>query len=153
MSTLIRLVFLTVVLNVVRYVVGGPIESVTIMEPMHRVMPQHPEVFDTDFSSTDFAISLGYNFMLWFSAVLAFHLMQPRLPGGWLRKSWAGYGVLCLFFVSLAAVYMNHYTAAVKPFYAWSMVDAVIVFAVVGTANAFLYPRFFPDEESRRQAP
>lgn len=147
MPIFLRLFLLVVVHNVVRYVIGGPIESVTIMEPMHRVMPQFPEVFDTDFTSTDFAISLGYNFMLWFSAALAFHLMQPSLPGGWLRKSLAGYGVLCLFFVSLAAVYMNHYTDAVKPFYAWSMVDAVIVFAVVGTANAFLYPRFFPDAE------
>lgn len=142
MNRLLRLLALTVVLNLVRYFVGGPIEGITIMEPMHRVMPLYPEVFDNDFTSTDFAISLGYNFMLWFSAAAVFHLMHPALKGGMLLKSLKSYGLMCLFFVSLAAVYMNHYVDAVKPFYFWSMVDALIVFTVVALANALLYPLF-----------
>jgi hypothetical protein len=44
---------------------------------------------------------------------------------------------------------MNHYTAAVNPFYFWSMADAVIVFAVVALANGFLYPIFFPVARAR----
>jgi hypothetical protein len=140
-TTLLRLLLLVLVLNVVRYVIGGPIEGVTIMEPMHRVMPDYPEVFDTEFSSTDFAISLAYNFMMWFAVALAFHLMHPSLPGGWMKKSLLAHAVMCLFFVSLAAVYMNHYTDPIRPFYAWSMVDALIVFTVVGVANGLLYPR------------
>lgn len=137
----LRFLALVALLNIVRYAVGMPIEAVTIMEPMHRVMPLYPEVFDSDFSDRDFAISLGYNFMLWFAAALGFHLMQPNLRGGWIAKSFKGYGVACLSFVSLALVYMNHYADAVKPFYFWSAVDALIVFTVVALANAFLYPR------------
>jgi hypothetical protein len=140
-GSFLRLLLLVFLLNGIRYVVGGAIEAGTIMEPMHRVMPQYPEVFDNQFSSTDFAVSLGYNFSMWFAVALAFHLMHPSLPGGWMRKSLLGYGVMCLFFVSLAAVYMNHYTDPIKPFYAWSMVDALIVFTVVGVANGLLYPR------------
>ncbi len=148
MLRFLKLLGLALLLNLVRYLAGMPIESLTIMEPMHRVMPQFPEVFDTDFTSADFAISLGYNFMLWFTATAVFHLMHPALKGSLLIKSLKSFGLMCLFFVSLAAVYMNHYTDAVKPFYLWSMVDAVIVFTLVALANAFLYPRFFPEHDS-----
>jgi hypothetical protein len=44
---------------------------------------------------------------------------------------------------------MNHFTEAVKPFYFWSMVDAVIVYSVVALANAVLYPRIFPERDRR----
>jgi hypothetical protein len=40
-----RLLPLVLLLNLVRYLLGGPIESVTIMRPMHSVMPRYPEVF------------------------------------------------------------------------------------------------------------
>lgn len=139
-------------LNLVRYLIGGPIEGVTIAEPMHRVMPEHPEVFNTAFGPGDFAVSLAYNFMLWFAAALGFHLMEPRLRGGMLAKSFQGYGVMWLAYVSLAAIYMNHYTAAVRPFYLWSMVDAVIIFTVVAVANAVLYRRFFPSSGNAEAA-
>ena len=140
----LRFLALVLLLNVARYAIGGPIEGFTIMEPMHRVMPLYPEVFNNDFTDRDFAVSLGYNFMLWFAAALGFHLMQPNLRGGWVAKSFKGYGVMCLSFVSLALVYMNHYVDAVKPFYFWSAIDALIVFSVVALANAFLYPRLMP---------
>lgn len=131
-------------LNVIRYLVGGPIESVTIMEPMHAVMPEYPEVFNVDFGTTDFVISLGYNFMLWLTATWVFHLAHPVFRGPVIVKSLKVFGLMCLFFVSQAAVYMNHYTDAVKPFYLYSMLDGLIVFGVVGVANGLLYPRFFP---------
>jgi hypothetical protein len=150
MRTFAKLLGLVLVLNLVRYTVGGAIESVTIMESMHRVMPLYPEVFDTEFTSEDFANSLAYNYVMWFAVALAFHLMHPSLPGGWLRKSLLGHAVMGLFFVGLAAVYMNHFTAPVKPFFTWSMVDAVIVFSVVAVANALLYPRFF-GRDGRKQ--
>ena len=60
-------------------------------------------------------------------------------------RSLQGFGLMALFFISLAAVYMNHYTAPFRPFYAWSMVDALIVFTLVGIANGLLYPLFFPE--------
>lgn len=143
MKTFLKLIVLTLLLNLVRYFVGGPIEAVTIMEPMHKVMPMFPDVFDNDFATADFVRSLFYNYVMWFAAALGFHLMVPSLKGHIFVKSFAGYGVMCLFFIGLAAVYMNHYVDSVKTFYVWSMIDALIVFSVVAAANALLYPLFF----------
>lgn len=143
MKTVLKLIALVIVLNVVRYLIGGPIEGITIMEPMHRVMPLYPETFDNDFSNSDFAISFLYNYLMWFWAAVVFHLIQPQLKGPFWWKSLRGYWLMGLFFCSLAAVYMNHFVDAIKPFYIWSMVDAAIVFTVVGLANAVLYPLFF----------
>ena len=126
-----------------RYLIGGMIEAGTIMEPMHRVMPLYPEVFDNEFDGADFAISLGYNFSMWFWAAVICHLSWPSLRGGPMLRSLQGYGLAGLLFISVAAIYMNHYTDAIKPFYAWSIVDAFIVFPVVALANGLLYPRFF----------
>jgi len=149
MKTVTRLAALVVLLNVVRYLVGGFVEGFTIMEPMHRPMARFPEVFDTDFTRTDFAISLVYNYLMWFFAAVVFHLLNPVLRGSIWVRSLKSYGLVAAFFCSLAAVYMNHYSADVKPFYLWSMVDAVIVFTIVALGNALLYPRFFPEERGR----
>lgn len=148
MKAVAKLAGLVLLLNVVRYLVGGPLEAWTIMEPMHRVMPLHPEVFDTDFTTTDFAVSLLYNYMMWFWAAVAFHLLYPVLRGNVWVRSLKSYALMGAFFISLAAVYMNHYTADVKSFYAWSMVDALILFPLVALANAVLYPWFFPARTS-----
>ena len=61
-----------------------------------------------------------------------------------LVRSFKCYGLFWFGCVSLAAVYMNHYTAAVKPFYLYSMVDLTLAFGTAALANAWLYPRFFP---------
>lgn len=147
-----RLLALTLLLNIVRYVIGIPIEAVTIMEPMHRVMPLFPEVFDNDFTARDFMISLAYNFMLWFSAVLVFHVAQPALAGPMWLRSFKVFGIMALFYASLAAIYMNHFTDAVKPFFIWSIVDALIIFSVVALANGVLYPRLFPRQTEKAPA-
>ena len=143
MKTIAKLVLLVVLLNVVRYTVGGFFESFTIMEPMHAPMPLFPEAFDNDFTSTDFTISLFYNFMMWFFAAVVFHLVHPVLRGPIWVRSLKSFALMAAFFSSVAAVYMNHYTAGIKPFYFWSMIDAWIVFPIVGLANGWLYPRFF----------
>lgn len=137
---------LVLLLNLVRYLIGGPLEALFVVENMHAVIPQFPEVFDNDFSNTDFVISLGYNFMLWLTATWMFYLAHPALKGNYIIKSLKVFGLMGLFFVSLAAVYMNHYTDAVKPFYLYSMLDAVILFPIVGVANGVLFPRFLKDE-------
>jgi len=81
-------------------------------------------------------------------AAVVFHLLNPVLRGSiWLR-SLKSYLLMAAFFCALAAVYMNHYVAGIRPFYYWSMVDALIVFTVVALANALLYPRFFRDRHS-----
>lgn len=139
----LRFLILVIALNLVRYLVAGPIEAATIFVPMHQVLPFYPEVFDNDFTTQDFCISLLYNFSLWFSATLIFHLMYPALRGGWFRRSLISYGTTCLLVASMAAMYMNHFEDVVRPFFFWSIVDLVITFTVVALANALLYPLVF----------
>ena len=45
MKTITKLATLVVLLNFARYVVGGLIESVTIIEPMQRPMSLYPDAF------------------------------------------------------------------------------------------------------------
>ena len=144
MKTIAKLAILVVLLKLVRYVVGGPIESLTILEPMQRPMSLYADAFDADFSGTDFTISFLYNYVMWFFAAVVFHLLNPVLRGSIWVRSLKSYMLMAAFFCSLTAVYMNHYSAGVKPFYFWSMIDALIVFPIVGLANAWIYPRFFP---------
>ncbi len=144
--TFLKFFGLVLILNLVRYVAGGPIEAVVLMEPMHAMMPRYPEVFDTDFSNTDFAVSLFYNFMMWLTAAWVFYLTHKALKGNYIIRSLKVFGLMGLFFISLAAVYMNHYTADIKTFYLYSMLDAVILFPLVGLANGLLFPRIFRRE-------
>ncbi|MEQ8524794.1 hypothetical protein [Gracilimonas sp.] len=148
MKTFLKFLGLVFILNIVRYLIGGPIEAIVLMEPMHAVLPQYPQVFDTDFSTTDFTISLFYNFMMWLTATWVFYISHPQLKGNYIIKSLKVFALMGLFFISLAAVYMNHYTADVKVFYLYSMLDAVILFPLVGVANGFLFPRIFKKELS-----
>ena len=141
-----KLLVLVIILNLIRYFVGGPIEAVVLMEPMHAVMPNYPEVFDVEFSTADFAISLFYNFMMWFTATWVFYLTHSVFRGNFYVKSLKVFGLMGLFFVSLAAVYMNHYTPEVKTFYLYSMLDAVILFPIIALSNGFLFPRIFRKE-------
>lgn len=139
-----KFLLLVLLLNLVRYLIGGPLEALLLMEPMHAVMPQYPQVFHTDFSNLDFAVSLGYNFMMWLTATWVFYLAQPALTGSMMIRSLKVFGLMGLFFISLAAIYMNHYTPDIQTFYLYSMLDAVILFPIVGVANGLLFPRIFP---------
>lgn len=143
LSVALRLLALTLFLNLVRYLVGGPIEAVTIMAPMHEMIPRFANAFDMNFSSADYAISLAYNYLLWFAAVLQFYLMWPALKGPMIVRSVVSFAVSWLAFAGLALVYMNHFDDALKAFYLWSIVDAAILFPLVGLANGVLYPMLF----------
>jgi hypothetical protein len=142
-GTFIKLAVLTVLLNLIRYFAGGPIEAMTIAGPMHAPMALHPDVYDNTYTNTDFALSFLYNYGFWFAAVIAIHLMYPRLTGPALMRSLAGWAIMLFFFVSVAAVYMNHYVEPFRSFYIWSMIDAAIVFGVTALAHGILYPLFF----------
>lgn len=148
MKTILKLFILTLVLNVIRYLIGMPIESWLIMEPMHAMMPDYPSVFDLSFTRKDIIISLFYNFVLWFAAVLIFHFSHKNFQGHMILRSFKGFGLGLLLFISLAAVYMNHYTADIKTFYLYSMIDAVILFFLLAFFNGILYPRFFDESKS-----
>ncbi len=146
MKTVFKFLGLVVILNIIRYFIGGPIEALVLMKEMHAMIPQYPEVFDTDFSTLDFTISLFYNFMMWLTATWVFYITHPQLKGNFILKSLKVFGLMGLFFVSIAAVYMNHYTADIKIFYLYSMLDAVILFPLVGFANGLLFPWIFKKE-------
>lgn len=84
--------------------------------------------------------------------VVVLKVVLPVLRGPLWVRSLKSYGLMAAFFISLAAVYMNHYAAAVKPFYFWSMVDALILFPLVGLANAVIYPWFFRERAMAARA-
>lgn len=151
MKTALKLILLVVLLNLIRYLIGVPIEGITIMEPMHRVMPEYPRCFNNDFTGQDWASSLFYNFMLWFSITWIFHVAHPALAGSWIARSLKIFGLGCLFFISLAAIYMNHYVPDIRTFYQYSMLDALILYPLLGLANGVLYPRIFGKEPIRIQ--
>lgn len=132
----------TVLLNILRYYPGSWIETYTLFEPMHQPMVNYPDCFG--FTEKDFPSSLIYNFMMWFSVIILFHIGHHTLKGSILIRSIIIFGICCLFFVSLAAVYMNHYTEGIRVFYRYSMLDGIILFSFLGIINGFLYPKFFP---------
>jgi hypothetical protein len=148
MKTFLRLFLLVLLLNVIRYVVGGPIESVTVLSPMFAAMAANADCFNANFTTTDFTTSYFYNFMLWFTITWIFHVAHPALRGGMIVRSLKIFGLGCLFFASLSAIYMNHYPAAIRSFYVWSIVDGLILFPLLGLANGWLYPRFFSASSS-----
>jgi hypothetical protein len=140
MATFLRLLVLIVILNVIRYLVAGPIETFLILPSLFGQMEANPGYFNNTFTAVDWVTSYFYNFMMWACAAWAFHIMQPALKGGWYAKSYKAFGLTWLFFASVSAIYMNHYSHS-KAFYVFNVLDAVIAFFVVAVANAYLYPR------------
>lgn len=138
---ILKLLGYTVLLNVLRYFPGGYLEIYTIMEPMHQPMITNPDAFG--FSEKDYPLSFLYNFVLWLSVILIFHISHPSLKGKMIFRSLLIFGLCCLFFCSLAAVYMNHFNQEIRTFFRYSMLDAVILFTYLGTVNGLLYPHVF----------
>ncbi|MEQ8425007.1 MAG: hypothetical protein RIA63_09870, partial [Cyclobacteriaceae bacterium] len=125
-----------------RYYPGGWIESATIFDSMHQPMVDYPDCFG--FTEKDFPASLFYNFVMWFSVVMLFHLGQRSIKGTMMVRSFIFFGLSCLFFISLAAIYMNHYIQGIRVFYLFSMLDGIIIFSLLALINGFLYPKIFP---------
>ena len=142
--TFLKLLGLVVVLNIVRYLAAAPLEMLLVFDPLFGAMEESPSYFNTDFTTLDWVTSYFYNFMMWFSITLIFHVAQGGLAGGYVVRSLKIYGVAWLFFASLSAVYMNHYSHP-KDFYLLNVLDAAIVFSIVAVANGLLYPRVLAD--------
>jgi len=102
-----------------------------------------PDCFNANFGVNDFAISLVYNFVMWLAVVWVFHLAHPVFSGLLIWKSLKVFGLMLLFYLGVSAVYMNHYTDDLKPFYLYAMADGVLLFTLVGLANGLLYRFFF----------
>ena len=139
---LFKLVLLCVALNLLRYFLFGFLEGVMIMGPLMAAMEQSKTYFNTDFQTIDWVTSFFYNFVMWFVVTVAFHFSRPHLKGHIVTRSLKVYGLMLIMFASISAIYMNHYSHP-KDFYLYNILDSIIVFPLVGLANAFLYPLFF----------
>jgi len=130
-----------VVLNVIRYVVGAVTEPALIFPGLFGAMESASSYFNTSFSRLDWITSYFYNFAVWLTCVWVFHLMRPALHGNDVVASLKAFGLMWLYFASVSAVYMNHYSHS-KTFYGWNIADALMMFTVVAIANGLLYRKF-----------
>jgi len=143
-----KLLSLVLLLNLVRYVAGYPLERLLIFEGLGTAMSESRQFFHTGFTTFDWATSYFYNFVMWATCVWVFYLAQSQVKGALLVRSLKIFALMWLFFASVSAIYMNHY-AHPKAFYLWSIADAALVFALVGATNGLLFPYFFPATPAR----
>ncbi len=66
--------------------------------------------------------------------------MRPALKGSDFVASFKVFGIMCLFFASISAILMNHYSHP-KDFYFWIILDGVLMYALVAACNGLLYRR------------
>lgn len=138
-----KFILLVVMLNIIRYVIGLPLEMLFIFDGLMGTMADNASYFNTNFTTLDWITSYCYNFMMWLTCVWIFDRMHPAFTGSWMAKSLKIFSVTWLFFVSVSAIYMNHYSHT-KMFYVYNIGDSLIVFTLVAIANGFLYPKLIP---------
>ena len=136
---ILKLIVLTVMLNLVRYVVIGFVEEVVIFEKLGAAMAASPSYFNLEFTTADWVTSYLYNFVMWLMLTVFFHKTQPFLRGSMILKSLKVYVPTLVVFLSISAIFMNHYSHP-KDFYVYIMLDAVLMFPLVAVANGLLYP-------------
>jgi hypothetical protein len=149
MQVVFRLVGLVIALNVIRYLLAQIVEMYTFLPYLFGEMEKHHAYFNTEFTRWDWVTSYFYNFMIWLTGVWIFHLMRPVLAGGTVVRSLKVFGLMWLFFASVSAVYMNHYSHP-RAFYLYNVLDAMVVFLIVALANGLLYPLFMRGLRSGR---
>ena len=136
---LLRFLALVVILNVLRYVIGGfLVEPFTIFSGLFTAMQESASYFNSVFDTFDWVTSFFYNFMMWLICVWVFHLLRPVIKGSDLVASFKVFGIMCLFFASISAILMNHYSHP-KDFYFWIVLDGLLMYALVATGNGLLY--------------
>lgn len=139
MKRVFQFLLLVLFINAARYVYAFlPVEQM-IFGPLMSSISASPSYFNNDFSTTDWVSSYFYNFMLWFTVTLVYVLLEPRLTGHPVIRSLKVYGIAFLFFASISAIYMNHYSHP-KDFYLWNIADALVVMPFVAVINGLLAP-------------
>lgn len=136
----LKLLLLVLVLNIVRYAGGYIVEPFLIFPGLFGAMEASASYFRTEFTTFDWVTSYLYNFCMWLACAWVFHVARPAIHGSDLVASLKVFGIMCFSFASVSAIYMNHYSHP-RDFYLWNIADAVLVFALVGIANGFLYRR------------
>ncbi len=135
----LRFLALVVILNVLRYLVGGVlIEPYLIFPGLFAAMESSASYFNTVYGTFDWVTSYFYNFMMWLSCVWLFHLMRPAIRGSDYTASFKVFGILWIFFASVSTILMNHYSHP-KTFYFWIILDGALIYALVAVCNGFLY--------------
>ncbi len=146
--TTLKLFALCVILNILRYYVFVYVEQAIIMGPLFAAMEQSKAYFNNDFQTIDWITSFFYNFVMWFVVTIAFHVSQPHIKGHMVLRSLKVYGLMLVMFVSISAIYMNHYSHP-KDFYIINILDSVLIFPLIGIANGFLYPLVFREPKTK----
>ncbi len=143
---ILKLIALTVMLNLVRYVVIGFVEEIVVFEKLGAAMASSPSYFNLEFTTADWVTSYLYNFVMWLMLTIFFHKTHPFLQGSMISRSLKVYVPTLVVFLSISAIFMNHYSHP-KDFYLYIMLDAVLVFPLVAVANGLLYPFFVKPEQ------
>lgn len=151
MQKIFRFLGLVVVLNIIRYVVAGVIEMPLILPPLFKEMEENATYFNTAFATVDWLTSYFYNFIMWLCMTWIFHLARPALHGREMIKSLKVFGLGWLFFASVSAIYMNHYSHP-KAFYLWNILDGIVAFGIVAVANGLLYRRMMGIQADLRES-
>lgn len=148
LTIILRLSLLCILLNLIRYYVIGFIEGVVVMGPFLQAMGESASYFRTEFQTMDWVTSYAYNFVMWFTVVAAFHMVRPQLTGPMMVRSLKVFVFFAVVFAAISAIYMNHYSHP-KDFYVWSILDAALVFPLMGLANGWLYPLLVKESSAR----
>lgn len=137
---IVRFLALVVILNLLRYLGGFLIEPLRIFPGMSAAMEDGAGNFNIAFETFDWVTSYFYNFIMWLTIVWVFHLMRPAIKGSDLVASFKVFGIMWVFFASVSAILMNHYSHP-KDFYFWINLDGLLVYTFVAVCNGVLYRR------------
>jgi len=143
--TFFKIIILVIILNLIRYFLIGIIEQPLILPYLFRQMEINSEYFNNVFTMFDWITSYFYNFMMWIVVVWIFHFIHPVLKGNFYIKNLKVFGIMWIFFSSVSAIYMNHYSH-LKAFYFWNIIDGFLVYTLLALSNGFLYPLFFKNK-------
>jgi hypothetical protein len=98
MGTFFKLLVLVIILNVVRYVLGFPIEAWLFFDGMGVAMERSAAYFNSSFTTFDWVTSYFYNFAMWFVCAWIFHIAHPVMTGHDIVKSLKIFGIPLPFF-------------------------------------------------------
>jgi hypothetical protein len=146
-----KTILLAVLLTVVRYVVGLPIEWFLIYDKLNSIMTEGRELFNVDWTPLEHFYSVLYNFLGWLLITVLYVKIESVVHGHPVRKSLKLYAVMYMYFVSVSGIYMLRYNHP-SDFYLYMMLDRLLLFSIVAIANGILHPRLFrpPAPATRR---
>ena len=154
MRRILKFLFLVVLLCVVRFAIGWPLEHFLVHDRLSSVMESDYDIFNWQFSAWNWVVHFFLDFMTWFLISLLYVKMEPVVHGHPIRKSLKVYGVMFLFFSTSSFVYMNHFSRP-GDFFVYTMLDRLLLFTVVAVANGLIHPWIFkiaPQKHARHYA-